>query len=454
MTDSRENTFVSKQFMKEWGLRFLRSLNADKEEYLNQFRVEHARLVQESLQDRRKTSYTIDDVHEIFKNLQQLVEREISAALVNLSLKGLQHIRAILEHGEEALDYLPTVDFEEVAPPAPAAPSTTSGEPSLPKEWLASVEEKMKQLDERISRAFADLEHRIVQLDQQPQESTDETRVLSRLLSEVQDLSKRLKEEQSRLAGEIKALKDSLPRDDDSKKAEMAIDLMNRQYEDLKNQLQSLQRQIESQLEHREAELEPTEAEGIIREMEEYVSSLPKEMPDTAVVRHAQEDETSQTVVLDVGAVKEFRELLESALVDIRSTLMDPLRARGELDRLEKRLEEAPRAMTSAETSPEYEELRKTIETFKRKLRERDLILEHTRKALSSNPKYAALWILQELGELPLSTLGKSVGVPSVVLRKELREFEEQGLIRFIGADSDPIVQVVFDVPSLNSSSQ
>ena len=473
MTTSRKDRLVSKEFMKEWGLRFLKSLNADKEEYLSQFRVEHARLLQESLQDRRKTSYSIDDVQDLFKNLQNLVEREISTAMVNLSLKGLQHLRAILEHGEEALDFLPMVHVEEPTTP-PATPVTreqrsmeaeapeitSSSRPvivtSPPKEWLQTVEEKMRLLDERMARAFSELEQRIVRLNQQPSPaSAIESHTLEQLLNEVQSLSEKLEKEQARLAEEIKTLKESLPREDDSQQVETAIALMNRQYEDIKTQLTTLQEKIEEQLTRVEPVLDSTEAESIIREMEEYVSTLPESAPSSPppmTMPVSPSDESTRTVVLDSESIKEFRELLESTLVDIKSTLMDPLRARDELDRIERKLDEAPRPLETAEVTPEYEELRKTIETFKRKLRERDLILEHTRKALSSNPKYAALWILQELGELPLSTLGKSVGVPPVVLKKELLDFEEQGLIRFIGDDPDPIVQVVLDIPTMESS--
>ncbi len=469
MSFTREHAFVSREFMKEWGLRFLKSLNVDKEEYLEKFRVDYARLIQESLQDRRKISYSIDDVQTLFKNLQELVEREISTAMVNLSLKGLQHLRAILEHGEQALDFLPGVtveDLDESRTVLPPRPKTTTSHDDLdvttpsrlvttsapPAEWLQSVEEKMKQLDDRMSSAFAELERQITTLDQKPRAMNIDPQTLEQLLTEVQSLSRKLEQDQKQLANEIRTLKEATPRHDEEGQIQAAIELMNRQYDDIKHQLATLQDKIEEKLTFVHHSMsESAELAGIKAEEEQQLaSSTHVESDHPMTTSSSSKSPKDAETKLDANAIKEFREMLENALVDIKSTLMDPLRTKHQLTRLEKQLEDTPTASSMDETAPEYEELRKTIDAFKKKLRERDLILEHTRKALSSNPKYAALWILQELGELPLSTLGKSVGVPPVVLKKELLDFEERGLIRYLGEGSDPIVQVVLDVPTSN----
>ncbi len=470
MTSINQAQVVSKDFMKEWGLRFLKSLNADKEDYLNQFKMHYARLINEALQDRGKLSYSIDDVQEIFKNMQDMIERQLGAAMVNLSLKGLQHLRAILEYGENALDFLPMATLEEMEKEkgklkareearkmdetrSPASRELASPSPIVtpPPEWLQSVEEKMKHLEERMARAFGELEQRIQDVGRQSQVTSKDSLTLEHLLNEVQHLSMKLDQEQERLAIEIKHLQGSMPRDEETRHLEDAIKIINQQYEEIKNHLLDLQAKVEEKLTLAERVPLPTiegERKPLLTETT-ILSTTPPSSPDAPKMRDTSQQVPAQQASLDATSISEFRKILESTLVDMKSTLMDPLRARHQLDQLERKLEDAapPPGIPHA-SSPEYEELKKTIESFKRKLRERDLILEHTRKALSSNPKYAALWILQELGELPLSTLGKSVGVPPVVLKKLLLDFEEQGLIRFIGDDLDPVVQVVLDVPT------
>ena len=462
-----ENPPITSPLIKEWSIKFLQSLNADRETYLQKFRTEYAHVIRESIENSAKASYTPSELYEFLKEAQKNFEKEFNAALVNLSVKGVRHLRVLLEQGENAMDILfepeeeaVTEKVSEVKVSAPARVEISRHEsPVMQEKLMSTALEKIEKLEEKLSQSFSEIEKKLQMLDKQAIDYETQVQNLQSLMVEIRKLSEKLEKEQQKLSSEISAFKEENPKETELNIVQGAFEVATNQYKKLEEQLKKLTEELAEKIEKIEAlEIQtpskertaPVSIEKVVDEQIPDVTMSPQVSQPTTAEEPPSQPEVSEEVKerLDSETIEEFKQTLEQTIIGIKESLMEPLRAVQQLSRIEEKLEETPAISMQDTSSSEIESLRVTIQKFKEELRRRDLILEHTRKALSSNPKYAALWILQELGELKLSTLSRSVGVAPVVLKKLLREFKESGLINFDEEAADPVIEVIFDFSS------
>ena len=239
---------------------------------------------------------------------------------------------------------------------------------------------------------------------------------------ELFQLVESLETHRNRLAIAIAKLKDKDPR----KTAELVNEM-----EAIERKITQLAEVLESADISSSSELKFTEEQ--IEDFSIQAKAIESSMGNIAAPIAAIEELTEEDAD-DLG------EKLDDIYLTLKSSLMEPGKA---IEQLTQTLS----AVTDKSVSLSEEtqnELQNTLNMFKEELRNRNLILEHTRKILASNPKFNALFILQELGGgMPLSTLAKSVGIAPIVLKTQLREFQNRSLIT-ISNDYDPIVEIMF----------
>lgn len=442
--------------IKQLGLQFLKELNSDKEDITRDLRINISSL-KSGLTREARSSYTLPELLEILGDIEHDMNNNLTKAISIVSVKGVQRLRNVIDYGVEGAlmignadllvaedqesrtekikehieserkkqeenrgEFKTEINNEEIEVSKNKLTPLEVHENQMHKERYdappvpSNMEESgtKDDISSELESAFTHMTTMVT--------TTNDTGVIN---TELFQLVESLETHRNRLAITIAKLKDKDP----LKTAELV------------KEMESIERKI-SQL---AAILESADISSPSTELKFSEEELENVANQARVIESSMEN-----IVAPIEAIEELTkqdseelgEKLDNIYLTLKSSLMEPRKA---IEQLTQTLG----AVTDSKVSLSKEtqnELSTTLNMFKEELRKRNLILEHTRKILASNPKFNALFILQELGGgMPLSTLAKSVGIAPIVLKTQLRDFESRSLIT-ISNDNDPIVEIMF----------
>ncbi len=435
-------------YIKDVAMQFLRELQDDRKTFVKSAEVEILTLKQNYLRTAEKDYLTLKELDELFGELKQnILVPFIDRSTMNISVKGVRRIRALLSYGEDGKILF--LDDEG--------------------------EQKEIKVEKREIKREDKLDNVIQELTTKRREKILK-RVETGLTPILENLKKILSSSVDTVSSSTDADKFVLIEEETGEPVEVSeISGLKSIFEKLESwgptldalltQLGTLGSDIRLKTEHDKKAVTGKSQEEItnqlatveqqLQEMAESIRFSVKMVEEADVDSRAKSNtiNTSQTIektldkaLSELGAIDgELSELasIEGKLAETSPDDQESLgQALSELGAIDGEL------IASIEGEPEeVSDLKRKISVLQTELRRQNLLLEHTRNVLSSNPKYAALFILEELGNMPLASLAKSVGTSSIALRSLLTEFVERGLLQIDGEDSNAIVGLVFGTP-------
>ncbi|UCG03946.1 MAG: hypothetical protein JSW11_08155 [Candidatus Heimdallarchaeota archaeon] len=280
-------------------------------------------------------------------------------------------------------------------------------------EQLSEQLNNLKQEYKQVKQNFEMLTLEITTQKQELSEKTVEIEELQEKVDNSQDLAETALTSQRLLKTKVKDLETDLKGKNEriqgieSDRNELRESLANMKIEHEKQK--SLITDLKTQLGTKSRELE----EG---------------QKDLELLRQRQEEITQQA---DDSRSKQAeiareRDKYEGTIKDLQAQLKD---TKSEKERLDKKSKEIQAEMT--EKDGEIQSLSKTIKQLENKSTNLMAAVETLRINLAKNPKYAILFVLQDIQQATLKELAKTVAIQNVFASRLLKELENEGWITF-----------------------
>lgn len=453
--------------IKKLGLQFLKELNSDKEDITRDLRI-NISSIKSGLAREARSNYTLPELLEILGDIEQDVNNNVTKAISIVSVKGVQRLRNVIDYGVEGALMIGDPDIlvddeqdtkKEQIKEKLKREKEELEKPIKDKMMVEGKEDPKDKLPMKIDEGeeqISPLEYHKTQMHKERVEVPPVPSMMEET-SPKDDISSELENAFTHITTMVSTTKDTgvinvelfqLVESLEMHRNRLAITIAKLKDKDpvktaeLVNEIETIERKI-SQL----AEVLESADISSSSSSSSELNFTEEQIEDLSIQARAIES-SMDNIVAPIEAIEELTkedandlgEKLDDIYLTLKSSLMEPGKAIEQLTQTLSAVTD--KSVTLSEET--QNELQNTLNMFKDELRKRNIILEHTRKLLASNPKFNALFILQELGGgMPLSTLAKSVGIAPIVLKTQLRDFQNRSLIT-ISNDNDPIVEIMF----------
>jgi len=159
--------------------------------------------------------------------------------------------------------------------------------------------------------------------------------------------------------------------------------------------------------------------------MKTYIERM-KELENTiqSQQKKIKEDEKEKLdLSAEISSLEEEREELEKEIIKFKEKEKDYM---TQID---------TQAENISQLTEKVAEEEKEKEKIKKQLEDTSTRLNNTRKILEKAPKYDILLILQTAGPRYISELSKSLGRPTVLVKRQVMELENEGFVKIEGPD-------------------
>jgi hypothetical protein len=378
----KEKTMPPKT-LKEYGLEFINEMAKDREVSQQEIGVAISG-AKSSLVNLGIQHFSYKDLEDFVKNIRKETLRVVDGELTRITIKSLGRIRKIIQSDDKFLEEVTTSDVEE---------------------QIQGLETDNKKLKDQIKEKNAQLS--------QLENERDENRIY------------------------FEKNKDKLNQQDvEMKRLQFQLQSINEQEKLTQKRIQ----EVSSELASKTALIEKLKENEKIHEkdIEEALSSV-------AESYQIQEDYYARMLEESIQQrLKQVHQDYNLEIEEMQTRLKNEIQHHEEDTKQHKttvsRLQEAI-TMSEEEQRVLQEKLTKVYdETSKR-----NLLMDYTRRLLSTHPLYASVLILLNLGgSLDLSTLAMSVGAHPIKLKQMLGDLVAKNLIT-INTDDPPIVTAVMD---------
>ncbi|MHA2245369.1 MAG: hypothetical protein ACXADY_10425 [Candidatus Hodarchaeales archaeon] len=369
--------------LKEYGLEFINEMAKDREVSQQEIGVAISG-AKSSLVNLGIQHFSYKDLEDFVKNIRKETLRVVDGELTRITIKSLGRIRKIIQSDDKFLEEVTTSDVEE---------------------QIQGLETDNKKLKDQIKEKNAQLS--------QLENERDENRIY------------------------FEKNKDKLNQQDvEMKRLQFQLQSINEQEKLTQKRIQ----EVSSELASKTALIEKLKENEKIHEkdIEEALSSV-------AESYQIQEDYYARMLEESIQQrLKQVHQDYNLEIEEMQTRLKNEIQHHEEDTKQHKttvsRLQEAI-TMSEEEQRVLQEKLTKVYdETSKR-----NLLMDYTRRLLSTHPLYASVLILLNLGgSLDLSTLAMSVGAHPIKLKQMLGDLVAKNLIT-INTDDPPIVTAVMD---------